>query len=95
MIGSLVLLFFTSLQNLIAIKQEKPCLRRKYGDFQKVLSDPRLNIAEQNQFKLCQQTVLENIQLSIGKIWSSKNHSWPQAPFQDFMIRGLGQTIFI
>ena len=46
MIGSLVLIFFTSLQNFIAIKQEKPCLKRKYGDFQKVLSDPCLNIDE-------------------------------------------------
>ena len=46
MIFGLVLIFFTSLQNFIAIKQEKPCLRRKYGDFQKVLSDPCLNIAE-------------------------------------------------
>ena len=38
MVGSLVLIFFTSLQNFIAIKQEKPCLRRKYDDLQKVLS---------------------------------------------------------
>ena len=45
-IGSLVLICFTSLQNFIAIKLEKPCLRRKYSDFQKVLSDPCLNIAE-------------------------------------------------
>ena len=47
MIGSLVLIFFTSLQNF---KQEKPCLRRKYGDLQKVLSDPCLNIAEWADF---------------------------------------------
>ena len=46
MIGSLVLILFTSLQNFIAIKQEEPCLRRKYDDFQKVLSDPCHNIAE-------------------------------------------------
>ena len=43
-IVSLVLLFFTCRQNFIAIKQRKPCLRTKYGDFQKVLSDPCLNI---------------------------------------------------
>ena len=45
-IGSLVVILFTSLQNFIAIKQEEPCLRRKYGDFQKVFLDQCLNIAE-------------------------------------------------
>ena len=45
MIGTLVLLFFTPLQNFIAIKQDKPSLRRKYGDFQKLMSDLCLNIA--------------------------------------------------
>ena len=44
MIGSSVLIFFTSLQISL---QEKPCIRRKYGDFQKVLPDPGFNIAEQ------------------------------------------------
>ena len=38
---------FTILQNFIAIRQKEPCLRRKYVDFQKMLSDPCLNIAEQ------------------------------------------------
>ena len=37
---------FTILQNFIAIRQKEPCLRRKYVDFQKMLSDPCLNIAE-------------------------------------------------
>ena len=49
MIGSLVLIFFTSLQNFTAIKQERPRLGRKYGDFEKVLSDHCLNIAENIQ----------------------------------------------
>ena len=40
---------FTILQNFIAITQKEPCLRRKYVDFQTMLSDPCLNIAE----KLC------------------------------------------
>ena len=51
MIGSLVLIHFLSLQNFIAIKQEKPCLRRKYDNFQKLLSDPCLNIAEKSKLK--------------------------------------------
>ena len=38
---------FTILQNFIAIRQKEPCLRRKYVDFQKMLSDTCLNIAEQ------------------------------------------------
>ena len=37
---------FTILQNFITIRQKEPCLRRKYVDFQKMLSDPCLNIAE-------------------------------------------------
>ena len=37
---------FTTLQNFIAIKQRKTCLRRKYVDFENMLSDPCLNIAE-------------------------------------------------
>ena len=37
---------FTILQNFIAIRQKEPCLRRKYVDFQKMLSDPCLNITE-------------------------------------------------
>ena len=36
----------TILQNFISIRQKEPCLRRKYVDFQKMLSDPCLNIAE-------------------------------------------------
>ena len=50
MIGSLVLILFTTLQNFIAIKQEKPCLRRKYGDFQKVLSDPCFKVDMKRKF---------------------------------------------
>ena len=53
--GSLLLIFCTSSQNFIAIKLEKPCLRRKYGDFQKVLSDPCLNIAESLKIKIVLQ----------------------------------------
>ena len=37
---------FTILQNFIAIRQKEPCLRRKYVDFQKMLSDPCLNITK-------------------------------------------------
>ena len=37
---------FTMLQNFISIRQKEPCLRRKYVYFQKMLSDPCLNIAE-------------------------------------------------
>ena len=37
---------FTILQNFITIRQKEPCLGRKYVDFQKMLSDPCLNIAE-------------------------------------------------
>ena len=44
LISSLGLTVFTALQNFIAIKQK----RRKYGDFQKMLSDPCLNTAEYN-----------------------------------------------
>ena len=39
---------FTILQNFIAIRQKEPCLRRKYVDFQKMLSDPCRNIAEKH-----------------------------------------------
>ena len=37
---------FTILENFITMRQKEPCLRRKYVDFQKMLSDPCLNIAE-------------------------------------------------
>ena len=37
---------FTILQNFIAIRQKEPCSRRKYVDFQKMLSDPCLNMTE-------------------------------------------------
>ena len=39
---------FTISQNFIAIRQKEHCLRRKYVDFQKMLSDPCLNIAEES-----------------------------------------------
>ena len=44
--SSSIMIVFTILQNFISIRQKEPCLRRKYVDFQKMLSDPCLNIAE-------------------------------------------------
>ena len=47
MIGSLVLVFFfTSPENFIAINQENPCLKKNYGDFQKCCQTLDLTIAE-------------------------------------------------
>ena len=52
-------------------------------------------ITSQKQFKFCQQTVLENIQLSTDKTGLSRNHAWLQSPFKDFMIGSLEQSLLI
>ena len=55
---------FTILQNFIAIRQKEPCLRRKYVDFQKMLSDPCLNIAELFQLVCQKNKVLHRIKFN-------------------------------
>ena len=62
---------FTILQNFIAIKQKEPCLRRKYVDFQKMLSDPCLNIAEIFVLPIylaceCQKCIFQNKLVSMN-----------------------------
>ena len=56
--SSLIMTVFTILQNFIAIRQKEPCLRREYVDFQKMLSDPCLNIAECFAYELYVNCVL-------------------------------------
>ena len=55
--SSSIMTVFTILQNFITIRQKEPCLRRKYVDFQKMLSDPCLNIAE-CKFQCCSKFFL-------------------------------------
>ena len=66
--SSSIMTVFTILQNFITIRQKEPCLRRKYVDFQKMLSDPCLNIAEEWRSALAIEK--DSSKAIAGKEWS-------------------------
>ena len=54
------------------------------------MNELKLSNYKTESIQICQQTVLEDIQLSIEKIWSSRNHSWPHVPFLRFYDKRPG-----
>ena len=74
--SSSVLTVLTILQNFIAIRQKEPCLRLKYVIFQKMLSDPCLNITEKLLFQSSALGVQRLMMFSLGRycILTTRNH---------------------
>ena len=75
---------FTILQNFITIRQKEPCLKRKYVDFQKMLSDPCLNIAESEVD--ANRTLVSNIGRAIIKKLAVKFEGNEIMSIDDFSV---------